>query len=189
MCADRELIARCLDGDLHAFRRLIAPYEGAVYRVAFAVLGNREEAEEAAQDVFFRVHEGLGALRRDLSFGAWVHRVALNTSISAYRRGRRRRRAELSTDPTELTGVPSRNPSNPERDAAEEEAGRKVRAMIRRLPRKLCEAVILRYLQDKSVAEIAEILGIPRGTVKSRLHLARQRLLKEARREGLADGA
>lgn len=158
-----------------------------MHRIALAVLGNREEAEEAAQDVFVRVHRGLASYRGEVSFRAWVHRVALNTSISTYRRGRRRRRTERSTDPVELAEVVSGNPGNPETQAANHEVEQKVRQMVRRLPRKLCEAVILHYLQEMRLEEIGEVLGIPIGTVKSRLYLARQRLVKEAEREGLVE--
>jgi RNA polymerase sigma-70 factor (ECF subfamily) len=187
MSRDQELIKRCLAGDLDAFRDLIEPHQASVFRIALSVLGNREEAEEATQDAFVRVYRGLHSFRGDAAFRGWVYRVAVNTCYNASRRVRRRRAVEKSMDPRSLPETGLDDKPSPESEIADREIGRKVRELIRRLPKKLYEVVVLSYLRDLSHEEIADALGIPRGTVKSRLHLARERLGREITRTGLLE--
>ena len=187
MSRDQELIKRCLAGDLDAFRDLIEPHQASVFRIALSVLGNREEAEEATQDTFVRVYRGLHSFRGDAAFRGWVCRVAVNTCYNASRRARRRRAVEKAMDPWILPETGSGDKASPESETADREIGRKLRELIRKLPEKLHEVVVLSYLRDLSHDEIADALGIPRGTVKSRLHLARERLARDIRRRGLLE--
>jgi RNA polymerase sigma-70 factor (ECF subfamily) len=176
MPSEMELIEQCLVGNLDAYRRLIEPYQAFVLRVSLSVLGNREEAEEAAQDAFVRAYNGLAKYKSDGPFQAWLYRIAMRTSLNAHRSRKRRRIFERLVDPTGFDQVASSGAENPETQSIHRETREKVRRMIDSLPRKLHEVVVLSYLEEFSVREIAQMLDIPQGTVKSRLHLARKRL-------------
>ena len=185
MPRERDLIQQCLSGNRDAFRRLIEPHQDFVFRVSLSVLGNREEAEEAAQDAFVRTFRGLDSFSGQVPFQAWLYRIAVRTALNARRR-RRRRLFERLTPPSWFGGLASATDA-PDADVVRQDARIRLRATIDRLPRKLHEVVVLTYMNELTCGEIAEILSIPEGTVKSRLHRAREILQKGIRRQGLLD--
>ena len=186
MPQERFLIQQCLSGNQDAFRRLIEPHQDFVFRVALAVLGSREEAEEAAQDAFVRAYRGLGSFSGKVPFQAWMYRISVRTALNVRRR-RRRRLFERLTPPAWFGGQASSATEAPDTQFAKRDARIRLRAIIDRLPGKLHEVVVLSYLQELAGSEIAIILNIPEGTVKSRLHRAREKLQKEIERQGLLD--
>lgn len=186
MPQERDLIQQCLSGNQDAFRRLIEPHQDFVFRVAISVLGSREEAEEAAQDAFVRAYGGLSSFSGKVPFQAWMYRIAVRTALNARRR-RRRRIFERLTPPAWFGGLASSETETPDALFAKRDARIRLRAIIDRLPAKLHEVVVLTYLQELACGEIAEILNIPEGTVKSRLYRAREKLQKEIERKGLLD--
>lgn len=187
MPSERDLIRRCLTGDVDAFRRLVEPHQDFIYGIALSVLRNREEAEEAAQDALLRIYQGLGSFRGEVPFRSWAYRIAVRVSFNVHRRGRRRRDSERVTDPDRIDRMDSGDARTPDVDAEQEEVRRRLGGIIERLPRKLHEVVVLSYLREWSHVEIAEVLEIPEGTVKSRLYLARVRIRKEAKRRGILE--
>lgn len=186
MPQERFLIQQCLSGNQEAFRRLIEPHQDFVFRVALSILGNREEAEEAAQDAFVRAYRGLGSFSGKVPFQAWMYRIAVRTALNVRRR-RRRRLFERLTPPAWFGGVPSSETETPDALFAKRDARIRLREIIDRLPAKLHEVVVLTYLQELACGEIAEILNIPEGTVKSRLYRAREKLQRAIERQGLLD--
>ena len=186
MLQERDLIQQCLSGNRDAFRKLIEPHQDFVFRVALSVLGSREEAEEAAQDAFVRAYRGLGSFSSQVPFQAWLYRIAVRTALNARRR-RRRRLLERLTPPSWFGSLASARTDAPDVEVAKRDVRIRLRATIDRLPRKLHEVVVLTYLDELACGEIAEILDIPEGTVKSRLHRAREKLQKEIKRQGLLD--
>ncbi len=186
MPTERFLIQQCLSGNQEAFRRLIEPHQDFVFRVALSILGNREEAEEAAQDAFVRAYRGLGSFSGKVPFQAWMYRIAVRTALNVRRR-RRRRLFERLTPPAWFGGQASAATESPDTRFARQDVKVRLRAIIDRLPGKLHEVVVLSYLQELAGSEIAIILNIPEGTVKSRLHRAREKLQKEIERHGLLD--
>ena len=186
MPQERFLIQQCLSGDQDAFRRLIEPHQDFVFRVAISVLGSREEAEEAAQDAFVRAYGGLRSFSGKVPFQAWMYRIAVRTALNARRR-RRRRIFERLTPPEWFGGLASSETETPDALFAKRDARIRLREIIDRLPAKLHEVVVLTYLQELACGEIAEILNIPEGTVKSRLYRAREKLQRAIERQGLLD--
>ena len=186
MPQERFLIQQCLSGNQDAFRRLIEPHQDFVFRVAISVLGSREEAEEAAQDAFVRAYGGLSSFSGKVPFQAWMYRIAVRTALNARRR-RRRRLIERLTPPAWFGGQASAATESPDTRLARQDVKVRLRAIIDRLPGKLHEVVVLSYLQELACSEIAEILNIPEGTVKSRLYRAREKLQKQIERKGLLD--
>jgi len=172
---EAELLARCRDGDQLAFRRLLELHHQQVYRTAYALVADADEAADITQETFLKAWRALPGFRGDAAFGTWLTRLALNTAHDQLRR--RRARAALDV----LRGVPGRAGDDPAGAVADrDELGR----ALGQLSAQAREVVALRYGRDLSLAEIAALLDCPEGTVKSRLNGALTRLralLKTAR--------
>lgn len=163
------VVAAARDGDAAAFRRLYQSHVGMVYALCLRLAGNRTWAEELTQDVFVQVWERLGQFRGQSAFGTWLYRVAVNTTLMALRRSRRR---SQRFDPArELEAVP--DPVRPDRDARVD-----LEEAVGLLP-PACRAVFVLFdVEGWPHAEIADQLGIAEGTSKAHLFRAR-RLLRE----------
>ncbi len=167
-----DLIRRCQTRDEEAFAALFHQYKNLVYKTAYLMLDSTDEAEDVLQEVFLQVHRSLSTFEPSKgSFTTWLYRVTVNHCLS---RRRKRRLLMVSLEkipPLALTEHPS------SQDRLEDEEA--VRQALSRLSEKLRMVVILRYYLELSYAEIAQILNIPVGTVKSRLELALKTLRKE----------
>lgn len=144
------------------------------FRVAFAVLRQREEAEDVAQDTLLRVHREVSGLRNPKSLDAWVVRVAWRLAIDRQRSSRRRERGEQSAarfDP----GFTA------EELAASGEFERAFHSALDELPDKFRAVLVLAAIHGYETAEVARLLELPEGTVKSRLHHARKKLAEKMR--------
>lgn len=162
-----QLINRVQAGDRQAFADLFEQYKNLVYKTAYLMLNNADDAEDALQEVFLLVHKSLSSFDpRKGAFTTWLHRITLNFCLN-----HRRKRHPLSLD--DISPVPASE--FPGAQLAEEEA---VLQMTRALSGKQQAVVILRYYWELSYGEIAQILEIPLGTVKSRLDLALKTLRK-----------
>ena len=167
-----DLIRRCQTGDEEAFAALFHQYKNLVYKTAYLMLDSADEAEDVLQEVFLQVHRSLSTFEPSKgAFTTWLYRVTVNHCLS---RRRKRRLLIISLEkvpPLALTEHPSFQ------DRLEDEEA--VRQALSQLSEKLRAVVILRHYLELSYAEIAQILNIPVGTVKSRLNLALKTLRKE----------
>lgn len=167
-----DLIRRCQRGDEEAFAALFHEYKDLVYKTAYLMLGSAEEAEDALQEVFLRVHNSLSTFEPSKgAFTTWLYRITVNHCLSWRRKHHLYITALDKVFPVSLTGHPSSHDRLEDDDV--------VRQMLSRLSEKLRAVVILRYYLELSYAEIAQVLNIPVGTVKSRLDLALKTLRKE----------
>ena len=165
-----DLIHRCQVGDEQAFAALFHKYKNLVYKTAYLMLGDAYEAEDVLQEVFVQVCKSLNVYDPEKgAFTTWLHRITVNRCLN----WRRKRRPSLSLDRVHIS-LPS-----PE-GRMEEKA---VWQAVRGLSEKLRAVVVLRYYWELSYAEIAQILDIPLGTVKSRLNLALKTLRKDLEAE------
>jgi RNA polymerase sigma-70 factor (ECF subfamily) len=167
-----DLIRRCQAGDEEAFAALFHQYKNLVYRTAYLMLDNADDAEDVLQEVFLQVHRSLSTFEPSKgAFTTWLYRITVNHCLS-----RRRKRHLLVIS---LEQVPplalTEHPSSQGR-VEDEEA---IQQALSRLSDKLRTVIILRYYLELSYAEIAQILNIPIGTVKSRLDLALKTLRQE----------
>jgi RNA polymerase sigma-70 factor, ECF subfamily len=196
--SDLDLIGRFGSPDPNvrasAFTQLFERHRQRAFELAYRVLGDAGLASDAVQEAFLAVYKKGARFQARAQFTSWLYRVVLNHSIDLQRRERRHKHRPLVSRTTadgeggETLPVPD-DRSNPEAAAHETERARRVREATSQLSPKLAEVVILRYPQGHSYEEIGEILGLPSGTVKSRLnraHAALRELLDDDDRD---DGA
>jgi RNA polymerase sigma-70 factor (ECF subfamily) len=174
---DAELVSRWQAGDASAFEALVRRHERPVFRLALRMLGNRQEAEDVTQDALLSLHRHGHRFRRESRFSTFVYRVAANAALNRRRtlgrsRTRERLLAEQNAGGFELPAGP-RDP----RDAAEgAQVQSRVHAALQSLPHDLRVAVVLYDIEGLPYGEIAQVLEVPEGTVKSRIHRARHAL-------------
>jgi RNA polymerase sigma-70 factor (ECF subfamily) len=167
------LIEAAKAGDQEAFRHIVERYQGAVYNLAYRMLGTPEEAEDAAQEIFVRIYRQLGRYDPERKFSTWTLAIATNFCIDQLRR----RRMQLVPLENIIPWARTRD-SGPEGEALSSESRDEMQRLLKRLPEKYRAPLVLRYWEDLSCAEIAEILGVPEGTIKTQIHRARKQLGK-----------
>ena len=178
---DTELVERFKGGDRHAFHEIVLRYQDRVYGLCYRWLGDAPTAEDTAQDVFLALFRSLGGFRGDARLSTWIFKVTLN-----HCKNRRLHRSRRGWGRTESLG-PRPEDEGPERQIADEgpladhgtdtrEARAIVSAALERLDEDHKQILLLRDVEDLSYEEIADILELPRGTVKSRIHRARAEL-------------
>jgi RNA polymerase sigma-70 factor, ECF subfamily len=166
---DKDLVAQTLSGERDAFGALVERYAAQARRVARAVLGDPDDADDAAQDGFLSALVKLAQYDARRPFGPWLMRIVANAATD-----RRRRRTVRRAEPldTSLVGGGPR----PDAAAVRSELGDRLRSALAELPERRRTAVVLFDVEGYSHAEIAGILGIPEGTVRSEVFHARRRL-------------
>lgn len=187
---DRVLVERCLKGEERAFEELLNKYKNSVYSICYRMVRNHTDAEDLAQDVFIRTFSVLDRYDPSYPFSSWLFRITSNLCIDFLRKAKG---GMVSLDqpidgpegsiqrqlPADVV-KPDRQMENKEMMAALEEA-------ISTLPEHYRVIVILRHQEQMSYEEIADDLGIPLGTVKARIHRARNMIKEYFRRSGLLD--
>jgi RNA polymerase sigma-70 factor, ECF subfamily len=170
---DTELVRRIQQGDMAAFEALFFKYQGQIFRAALAITRDPGAAEEVLQDCFYKTYLNILNITGEGSLSPWLHRVAVNLSCNALKK----RRVHLEPIEDVAEGCVTADPHHsPESVAEQVELQGTMRDAINSLPLKHRIVVTLHYLQDFSLPEIAYILDLPVGTVKSRLHHARKSL-------------
>jgi RNA polymerase sigma-70 factor (ECF subfamily) len=181
--SDRELMGRLARGDRDALAPLMERHSRRVHRIALAYLRNVDDALDVVQDTFVKAFEHAGRWNADSEVGPWLAKIAVNQSIDRYRREKRRRASfEPLAEGDHHEALSSDQPS-PEARAAGSETSLRIAAALRALPERQRAVFVLRHYEERSLEEIAGILEMRLGTVKSSLH----RAIHEMRRrlEGL----
>ena len=172
---DEELVRRFLLGDTDAFERLVERHRQRVYNLCLRVLGDPEDAADAVQDTFLSVLTKLRQFRGDAAFTTWMHRVAVNACYDLSRKRRRQPLLRLAGD----QDLPESELGAPVPDHAEESAGtHDAVAALREVPEEFRVALVLADLHDMAYEQIAKVLDVPIGTVKSRVHRGRVALAR-----------
>jgi len=180
---DEALLSRARKGDGHAFSALVQRYERLVYRVAYRLLGDPDEADDAAQEVFVRLFDSLADFRGEARLSTWLYRATRNRCVSTLRR----QRPVISLE--EVEGTPPGNGiDDPEEALLRQETTDLVQRALGSLPEMYRTLMVLRHLEGLSYADIAEVTGLPVGRVKSRLFRARELLREELVRLGCVEG-
>ncbi|MCI9555075.1 RNA polymerase sigma factor [uncultured Oscillibacter sp.] len=172
---EEKWIAAAREGDQGAFEELVLLYEKRVLALTQRMCGNPEDAAEAAQEAFLAAWQGLKNFRGDSSFSTWLYRLSSNACVDLLRR-EGRRQAAVSLDGEDLNlDIPSPIPS-PQEEAERRELREQIEAGLRALPPEYREVLVLREMQQLRYDEIAHVLELDVGTVKSRISRGRKRL-------------
>jgi RNA polymerase sigma-70 factor, ECF subfamily len=176
---DAVLVRACIAGDRAAFESLLARYERTIYNLAFRMLRNPEDALDVVQVVFLTAYERMAQFNFEHRFYSWIYRIAINESIDVLNGRKREYHADEDADQhtAERTLMD---------DRIEAELGVALRQAMMTLPTDYRAVIVLRHFVDCSYHQIAEVLGVPEKTVKSRLFTARQLLRQRLETTGLS---
>jgi RNA polymerase sigma-70 factor, ECF subfamily len=173
---DEQLVRRYLDGHEEAFTVLVERHRARIYNVCLRIVGDPEDASDATQDAFLTAFRKLGQFRGDAAFTTWMHRVAINACYDVLRKRKRQPMLRLATrddvDSAQEEGPPVADPADSVAsaiDAAE---------ALRRIPVDFRVVLVLADVNDLPYEEVARVLGLPVGTVKSRVHRGRVALAR-----------
>jgi RNA polymerase sigma-70 factor (ECF subfamily) len=167
---DDDLIAATLRGESHAFGTLVERYERAVYHLAYRTLHDTEEAKDASQEAFFKGYRALRTFRPGAKFSTWIFTIAYHACCDRLARRKRYSNEELPDRADSAAG--------PQEQAEQADDARRLRAAIEGLPEKYRTVITLFHLQHKQYEEIAQVLDLPMGTVKTHLFRAKELLRK-----------
>jgi RNA polymerase sigma-70 factor (ECF subfamily) len=185
--SDVGLVRRSLKGDERAFAILVTRYSGLLYRLAWRMLRNDEEARDAVQETFLRIHRALSTYDQKRKFSTWIMRITTNLCIDRIRR-RRMKTLSIDVGDDEDERVPvvlvDGRPT-PEARYGQTALREMLDKLVSRLPPIYRAVVELRYKQELAYEEIAEVLDIPLGTVKARLHRAHRQLKERLQAAGM----
>ena len=165
------LISRARDGDREAFGALVEQYRDNVYRLAYRMCGNAYDADEAAQEAFVAAWRDLPNFRGDAKFSTWLYRLTTNAAIDVMRREKRHK----AVGDGEMVEVAD-DTDSPQETVERTEQQEAVQKALATLSDEYREVLLLRYMEELDYAEIAEVLKLPSGTVKSRINRAKAAL-------------
>ncbi|MGC8768349.1 RNA polymerase sigma factor [Calditerrivibrio sp.] len=186
---DQILVDEILKGKTEVYEFLILKYQKQLFSTVFNIVKDEDLAMDIVQEAFLKAYEGLPNLRNKDQFYPWIKRIAINESLMKIDRNKRfvdMYNEDQDEDDYFFNSITDE--TNPEKELLEEEIRRYVRKYVDSLPSKLRTVIILREVEDMSYEEIADILQIPIGTVRSRLFNARQIIKERLIKQGLADG-
>lgn len=181
---DHDLVQRVQTGDSSAFRALFDKYHRRAFAVAMGVVKNEDDALDAVQEAFVKVHKNIHTFEGSSSFYTWLYRIVMNVSIDHVRRNRRQKNLDFDErvlhEESDVAGdgalVPSMTNANPGKAALRRELGGAIHAALQELPEHHRAVIVLREIEGMSYEEMAEALEVPKGTVMSRLFHARKKM-------------
>lgn len=193
MDQDLELLQRCLAGENSAWEGLLRIYSRKIYNLCYRFTGRPEEAQDLTQEVFIKIFQTLRSFDAvQGSFSTWLHRVARNHLVDHYRRTKPDRVTDSIEDEIETVAERPSPGVGPMAHVEARELKERLQRGLDRLSPDLREAVVLRDLNDLDYAEISQVLGVPQGTVKSRINRGRlelARVLKRMEGMGVPEGS
>jgi len=174
--ADTDLVRQVVGGNGAAFGPIVRRYQDRLYNTVLRMVGSAEDARDLVQEVFIKAYENLASFKGTSSLYTWLFRIAVNTSLSHRRKRKWVRMAGPAVDPSDGESCgdwPDPAEGNPAREVLAAETEARVQQALSELDGEHRTVVVLRDIQHCDYREIADILGVPTGTVKSRLHRAR----------------
>ena len=174
--ADSELVLSALAGRESGFAELVRRYQRPIAAYVYRMVGDYDAALDLTQEVFIKVYGSLSRYRSEFKFSTWIYKIAHNAAIDHLRRGAARETAiGASEDDRPTIAIDSRR-LTPEQESERNERCSEIEMVVRMLPAAYRELIVLRHSNDLSYDEIAEVTGLPLGTVKNRLFRAREAL-------------
>ncbi len=176
---DKQLIARALQGDQKAYETLLNKYRSLVFTIMMKMVRNPQEAEDLTQEAFIKAFHSLPSFKEEFAFSTWLMKIATNNCIDFLRKRKLKTRSihePVKYKDEELErSLPAQDPT-PEKTLLQEERRRIIEEAIQELPDRYRHVILLRHKEEKSYEEIADILGLPLGTVKAQIFRAREML-------------
>jgi RNA polymerase sigma-70 factor, ECF subfamily len=174
---DHRLIAECLQGDTAAFGVLVRRYQERLYNTVYRLVGNPEDSYDVVQEAFLSAYQSLDSFKGDSLFFTWLYRIAVNTAISL----KRKRRVVVSIDAGRNgeQGIEPADPSESSRPShamEQAEQGRRIQEALARLSVEHRIVLVMKDMEGQKYETMAEVLQVPIGTIRSRLHRARLEL-------------
>ncbi len=178
---DLSLVERCRTNDEAAFNEVVARYKAKIYNYIYRMTGSSDDAEDLTQEVFIRMYTSIDSFRSQSSLNTWLFRIAGNLCIDRFRRAKNRTAAYSLDEPIggsegETTHEVSDLTYEPQRLLENEEMAAQIQRALAQLPEKLRATLLLHDIEGLPYEEIAQVVGCPLGTVKSRLFNARMQL-------------
>ena len=169
--SDEQLVASTLSGDVGAFNDLVHRWEGSLYKFVYRYLGDAEEARDICQEAFVRAYTNLDRFRGQAKFSSWLYQIALNLARSQFRRQASRPTVSIDEDEQQnRLRLVATDQELPEDSAIHSERVRALQRALAELPDEQRTVIILKQYHGMKFREIAEVLGTPESTVKSRLY-------------------
>ncbi|MEQ2529692.1 RNA polymerase sigma factor SigW [Robertmurraya yapensis] len=180
----KKRIKQVLKGDQNAYAEIVELYKDKVYQLCYRMLGNRHEAEDMAQEAFIRAYVNIASFNIELKFSTWLYRIATNLCIDRIRKKKPDYYLDAEVSGTDGLTMYSQIPSDtrlPEDEVEKMELQDIIQREISNLPEKYRSVIVLKYIEELSLNEISEILDMPLGTVKTRIHRGREALRHQLR--------
>ncbi|UQD50790.1 RNA polymerase sigma factor SigW [Bacillus methanolicus] len=180
----KKRIKEVIKGDQNAFGEIVELYKDKVFQLCYRMLGNRHEAEDIAQEAFIRAYVNINSFNINLKFSTWLYRIATNLCIDRIRKKKPDYYldAEVSgSDGLTMYSQIAADTALPEEELQSLELQETIQKEISKLPEKYRTVIVLRYIEELSLNEISEILDLPLGTVKTRIHRGREALRQQLR--------
>lgn len=177
-------IKQVMKGDQNAFADIVELYKDKIYQLCYRMLGNTHEAEDIAQEAFIRAYVNIHTFDMNKKFSTWLYRIATNLSIDRIRKKKPDYYLDAEVAGTEGLTMYSKVAADaalPEDEIETMELQHTIQKEILKLPDKYRTVIVLKYIDELSLIEISEILEIPIGTVKTRIHRGREALRKQLR--------
>jgi len=178
--ADRELVIAVQRGDAAAYRGLVERYQNKLYHVIYGMVRNQEDARDLTQDAFIKAFKSISSFRAEAKFYTWIYRIGMNLAIDHLRKRKRRDHTEfdeqIAARDSQGQVAEIHQTDSPRKSIERKQIYSAIMSALETLPEQQKQVVLLRELEGLSYKEIADIVGIPEGTVMSRLYYARKKL-------------
>jgi RNA polymerase sigma-70 factor (ECF subfamily) len=184
--ADSELVSTAVAGREEGFEELVRRYQRPISAYVYRMVGDYDAALDLTQEVFIKVYGSLSRYKPEYKFSTWIYKIAHNSAVDHLRRHSTREQSlmkDFEGEQREIS-IESHRPS-PEQESEREERRAEIEAVVRQLPSAYRELIVLRHSHDMSYDEIAEVTGLPLGTVKNRLFRARDAMRQEFTARGI----
>lgn len=184
--ADCDLVTRAVAGREDGFEELVRRYQRPIAAYVYRMTGDYESALDLTQEVFIKVYNSLARFRPEFKFSTWIYKIAHNSAVDHLRRtGTREQSLVAEFEGTERELPVESHRLSPEQEYAGKERREEIEQVVRALPASYRELILLRHSHDMSYDEIAEVTGLPLGTVKNRLFRAREVMRQEFIERGI----
>ena len=184
--ADCDLVTRAIAGREDGFEELVRRYQRPIAAYVYRMVGDYDAALDLTQEVFIKVYASLARYRSEYKFSTWIYKIAHNAAVDHLRRHSTREQSLIKQTDGEQYDLPIESKRlSPEQESEKAERRAEIEAVVRQLPAAYRELIVLRHSHDMSYDEIAEVMGLPLGTVKNRLFRAREVMRQQFVQRGI----